>query len=176
MGAIMWRMVKSLFVHLPLMLLTLSLIYFICQGQESLSQVIREQYRGASSRALLTVLGDVRGDLLIWTFAGFAISWVASCLFLTTSERTRPANEVEAGSKTGLWSFLLVLTIVGVAANAWLSLARAQSSLMPGTFMAAILVSGLGVLAAYYLSTALMVRRVMRPSVPLAAGFPTRWS
>lgn len=176
MGAIMWRMVKSLFVHLPLMLLALGAIYFVCQGHESLSQVIREQYRGSSSKALLTVLGDARGDLMKWTFVGFVASWLASCLFLASAERARPANENEAGSKLGLWSFLLIATIAALAAYGWISLTRAQASLLPGTFMASLLISGLAVLAAYYLSTALMVRRVMRPSVPLAAGLPARWS
>lgn len=176
MGAIMWRVVKSFFVHLPLMLLVLAIIYFICQGQDNLNQAIREQYRGASSRALLTVLGDARGDLMMWCFIGFGFSWLTSSLFLALAERFRPANEHEASSKIGLWSFLLLLTIAVTSVTGWLSLMRAHSSLLPGSFMAAILVAALGMLAAYYLGTALMVRRVMRPSVPLAAGFPARWS
>lgn len=176
MGAILWRIVKSFFIHLPILLITLALIYFLCDGQESLSLAVREQYRGASSRALTTVIGDARGDLMMWALAGFAISWLTSSLFLAACERSAPANEREARGKLGLWSFLLIATILLAAANGWLSLLRAQASLLTGTFMAVLLIAGLGILAAYYLATGLMVRRVMRPSVPLAAGLPARWN
>jgi hypothetical protein len=175
-GAVMWRVVKSFFVHLPLLLLALLLIYFLCQGQDVLNFVVREQYRGASSRALLTVLGDARGDLMMWCTVAFAVSWLSSSLFLAAAERATPANEVEAGTKLGLWSFLLIVTIVIAVANGWRELARAQATLMSGTFLSVLVLTGLLVLAAYFLSTGLMVRRVMRPSVPLAAALPTRWS
>jgi lipid-A-disaccharide synthase-like uncharacterized protein len=176
MGAVMWRIAKAFFVHLPILLLTLGCIYFATSGQDSLSIAVRERYRGASSQALLTVLGDARGDLLTWCAAAFAVSWLASSLFLVAAQRTYPANEAEAGSRIGLWSLLLVVTIGFAVGNGWLALVRARLDLLTQSFFLAAILGGLGLLLAYYLSTGLMVKRVMRPSVPLAAALPSQWS
>lgn len=176
MGALMWRIAKALFVHLPMMLVVLGMIYLVVQGQESLGIAVRQQYAGASSQALLAVLDDARGDILTWCFACFVMSWLAASLFLVSAERARPTNEPEARSRIGLWSFLLLATIAFLFAHGWYSLLRPRLDLMPGTFIVAVLIAGVGVVLAYYLATGLMVRRVMRPSVPLAAGLPNLWS
>jgi hypothetical protein len=176
MGAIMWRAAKSFFVHLFMLLLALLLIYFIVQGQDSLSSNVRDTLKTA--RSLATRLDDARGELMMWCFVGFLISWLASSLFLASAERAAPANEAEARCRLGLWSFLLILVIAMLGANYWLSLLGAQVNvtLASNTFMAAVLIGGLAVVVAYYFATGLIVKRVMRPSVPLAAGLPTFWS
>jgi len=176
MGAIMWRVAKSFFVHLFFMLPVLLLVYLVVQGQDSLSDSVRATLKTA--RSLSTRLADARGELMTWCFAGFLISWLASSLFLASAERASPANEREARSRLGLWSFLLITVIALLAVNYWFSLlgARVNVSLASNTFILAVLIGGFGILLSYYLATGLVVRRVMRPSVPLAAGLPTFWS
>jgi hydrogenase-4 membrane subunit HyfE len=175
-GAVMWRLAKSFFVHLPMGLLGLVLIYFICQGQDSLNDGVRAQYAGVASRSLLTLLEDARGDLMLWCATAMLVSWILSGFFLSSAERARPANEAEGGASIGLWSFMLILLLVFMAAYGWAKLDRAQEILLSGTMLLAVAAGALACLVAYYLSTGLMVKRVMRPSVPLAAALPTRWS
>jgi|GEM_PF-4108179 len=178
MGAIMWRVVKSFFLHVALMLLALGLIWLVVQGQDALSAAVRLRYQGRSAQALLTVLEDQRGRLMMWCFISFLVSWLASSVFLAAAERARPAGEIEAKGKIGLWSLMLVVTIVFVIFTAWLNLIEAgvSASLSSGTFLTAVLIGGIATVLAYYFATGLMVRRVMRPSVPLATALPTTWS
>lgn len=178
MGAIMWRVMKSFFLHLALLLATLGLIWLIVQGQDALSPAVRMRFQGRSAQALLTLVDDERGRLMSWCFIGFLMSWIASSLFLAVAERARPASEAEARRKIGLWSLMLFAVIAFLIFTAWLNLidAGTSASLASGTFTTALLVGGIGTILAYYLATALMVRQVMRPSVLLASAFPTIWS
>ncbi|HYJ31508.1 MAG TPA: hypothetical protein VEW25_14350 [Allosphingosinicella sp.] len=178
MGAIMWRVVKSFFLHVVLMLVALGLIWLVVQGQDALSAAVRLRYQGRSAQALMTVLEDERGRLMMWCFIAFLVSWLASSVFLAASERARPAGEIEARSKIGLWSLMLVVTIAFLMFSAWLNLIESgvSTSLASATFLTAVLIGGVSTVLAYYFATALMVRRVMRPSVPLATALPTTWS
>jgi len=178
MGAVMWRLAKSLFVHIAVLVLALLLIYLVARGQESLSAEVLTRYQGRSPAALLTVLADARGEIVTWAAIGIAISWIASAIFLAVAERTTAANEREARRLIGLWAGMLIVTVALLAANSWLRLFSAgiTGDLAASTFIACVLIGGLAVLIAYWLSTGLVVKRVMRPSVPLAAALPSFWS
>jgi hypothetical protein len=178
MGAIAWRMTKALFIHLAILAVALGLIYLAAQGQESLSAEVRARYQGRSPLALLTVLSDARGELMMWAGVGLLASWLCTSLFVISAERAQPCNDREAASRIGLWSGLLLVALSLQAFYGWLNLLRAGVSgeLTPSTFMVAVAVGLIATVVAYWLATGLVVRRVMRPSVPLAAVLPTRWS
>jgi magnesium-transporting ATPase (P-type) len=178
MAAIMMRVIKSFFLHLLILLAALGLVYLIVAGQESLSPELRLRYQGRPPAVLLGLVENARGTLMMWVFTCFLVSWLSSSLFLAMAERSRPANEREAANKKGLWAGMLVVTLAAIAFTAWLNLIEPGVSiaLASGTFMTALLVGGILAVLAYYLATALAVKLVMRPSVPLATAMPSFWS
>lgn len=178
MAAILQRITKSFAIHLVLLLIALGLVYGVVNGQENLSAAVRLQYEGQSSEVLQQLVADARGRIMTWCLVSFAISWLASSIFLTSAQRTLPANERQAASLRGLWSGLLLVVVIAVAVLAWLRLYSlgVSTDLASGSFMIALVGVGVLVLLAFYLGCGLAVKAAMRPSVPAAGALPGFWS
>lgn len=178
MAATLQRIIKAFAVHLALLLAAVGIAYGAVHGETSLSAAVRVQYEGQPADVLLQLVADARGRVVGWLIASFASGWLAASLFIAAAQRTQPVNERQAASRRGLWSGLLLATILASAGLAWMRLFSlgVSTDLSGGGFMAALIGGGVLVVLAYHLGTGLSVKAAMRPSVPGGTALPDFWS
>ena len=178
MSGILGRIAKSFFVNLLFCGLALLTIFLLVRGADSLSDRIRQSLADASLASLLVRVGDYRAQMLLWCLIIFAISWLTSSLFLASAEQVRPENRQQGGSRLGLWVFMLIATLGLLTITAWFNLFRSGLAgfLSFDAFGSVLVVAVLLNVLAFYLATGLVVKQVMRPSVPFAEGLPKFWS
>jgi hypothetical protein len=172
------RIAKSLGVNILFLLLALGAVYLLVRGADSLSETSRLALRLASAASLDIRVGDARSQLMVWTLAIFVISWLTSSLFLLSAEQARPITREDGKQRMGMWAAMLMLTLGMVGFVAWFTLFHTSVNALLSlyTFGSTIALCVVLNLLAYYLATALAVKRTMRPSVPLGEAMPSFWS
>lgn len=167
------RVFWTLVVHLVLFLVLFGLIYFLGGGEDAVATAVRNQYQ--DNPDTLNAIRSAAVWLLIHGCAlAMAWSWVMSGIFLLAAERQRPSGPSEGAALLPLWVWMLVINLAGFALMTWSIVWRAASrlDLAPWMLNSGLLLTLFGVLLAYFLGTALAVKTVMRPSVPLSGLVP----
>lgn len=168
------RVFWSLLIHLAWLAVGIGILYLAGGSETSLNEVTRSQYSDSPA-----VLDDIRGEaqwqLVYWLSLALSVSWVLSGIWLLIADRQRPRTPLEGGSKRGLWVILLIATLFIMAFIGWSRVWRTaiQVDLAAGMLAAGVLTVSLSVFFAYFTSTGISVKPVMRPSVPFSNLLPS---
>ncbi len=172
MGKIVQRILGSLGVHLVLGGIALALVYYLTSHLEDASETLRGSVDGTedAQTSIMTYLASAQQDLMQWTLFCFGFGWLLSCLFLLLANRDNPASENQGARKLGVWAGLLFILIAYVGLIWWrqLSMPDVAASIMFGNYATALAVGIVATLLAFWLGSALFVKKSMKPSVPLA--------
>ncbi len=167
------RVFWTLVVHVIVFLVLFGLLYFMFGGQDAMSDQLRNQYSdnpdALDSIRSATMWRIIRAGALIMSW-----SWIMSALWLLIAERQRPSTPAQGASMTAAWVIFLVVTLIGYTAMSWWVVWRSTASidLAPWVFSTGAIVIFFAAFLAYYFGTAISVKTVMRPSVPLSGLIP----
>ncbi len=169
MSTAMRAILTSLLVHLAAGLLAVAAVGLAAKGQGALSADL--QQRLADNPGGLAIrLEDARAALMLWAAAALACAFVCATGWLLLVDRLEPLGDAETRRPFGGWvgGLLLSLGLLGLTAWAIPGRRLAFDDLAPGATQAAVAAVLIATLAGYWIATALGVKRVLRPAVPLA--------
>jgi hypothetical protein len=164
----------ALLIHVAIAILAMGLIYLLGSGDGALNEATKTAYESRPSE-----LADVRSEALwglaLWTLLALAADWAIAGLWIMLAERQRPATPAQGAELRGLWAGLLIVSLIVTAVIGWRFVWQQslQLDLATRLLTGSTLVASLATLAAYWTSTAVCVKRVMRRSVPLENVFPS---
>lgn len=159
----------SLLVHLLAAGLAVAAVGLAAKGQGALAADL--QQRLADNPGGLAIrLEDARAALMLWAALAVGGGFLVATGWLLLTDRIEPLGDAETRRPFGGWVGGLLLTLGLVAVLAWAVPGRrlAFDDLAPTTTQAATAAVLLAALLGYWVATALGVKRVLRPAVPLA--------
>lgn len=165
----MRAVLTSLLVHLAAVLVAVLAVGAAARGQAALAADL--QQRLADNPGGLAIrLEDARAALTLWAALAVAGSFACAAGWLVLANRLQPLGDEEARKPFGGWVGGLLLALLLAGVTAWLIPLKRLSfdDLAPGTTQAAVAAVLVSVIAGYWIATALGVKRVLRPAVPLA--------
>lgn len=170
----MKRLIFSFGIHLLVGLIAAGVIYLLTKDQNVLAQSIIEQLYDDPDVLDATRQG-VQSASFATLIAALGSSWIASAAFLLWSNAYRPKAGRYSGAMMGPWFAFLLVALAGVGGAAWwqIWMSALNFEFNPARLTTVAIVSGLGVLVAYYLATALSIKNELKASVPLAVLLPT---
>lgn len=171
------RAIIAFLLHLLLGALAVGLIFWLTNGVDSASDTLKSSVASADDveAAVLAQLADARFALVQWTIVSLAVSWITATVFLYAAQRHEPRNDNEAAQRFSVWGVLLVLALALATLLwwRWVSLAQVSLALIANNYATILTVSFVATFLGYYLSTALIVKNTVKPSVPGARALPS---
>jgi uncharacterized membrane protein len=167
------RIFKGFALHLGVLVAAGAIIYFLTSGESSLSDATRAQF-STSPGQLDQIRSDAVWQLLMWLLLSLAASWIVASFWLFSAEKCRPQTPAQGSMRFGLWIVCFFLSLIFAAVIGWRLIwnVNVNLDLASDTLFLGLILVLLSVLIAYYLSTALFVKTVMKRSVPLGGLFP----
>jgi hypothetical protein len=167
------RVFWSLLIHMGFILTATVLVYFLGGSENALLEAVRTQY--ADDPATLEEIRSAAvWKIIDWIVLSLAVSWILSSIWLLLAESQRPRSYQEGGSRRGLWVIFLVISLAAMTFIGWVVIwgNHVQGDLASAVLTASMLILGVSVLLVYWVATAVSVKTVMRPSVPLSNLLP----
>ncbi len=157
-------------IHLVFGLMAFGLAFMFTSEFNSASESLLAELADAddAEAQVLAYLLAARDQLVGWIWPAMGVSFLSSILFLGLAQQTMPGTQVEAQSKKGLWTGLM-LGMLLFAIISWYFLVAAPEAgfaLLFTNYAMILALTFLLVLLGYYLSTAMFVKSTMVPSVP----------
>jgi len=166
------RIFKAFALHLAMLVIAGAIIYFMTSGESSLSDATRAQFYDRPDQ-LSQIREDAVWQLLMWLLFATLASFVFTAIWLFSAERCRPEVPAQGSMRFGLWVMLFFVNLIVAGIIGWRQIwaANVNIDLASSTILIGTLLVLAAVLLAYYLSTALFVKTVMKRSVPLGGLF-----
>jgi hypothetical protein len=167
------RIFSTLVVHVIAFLIMLLLVYAMFAGQDSMSDLLRNQYSD-SPESIELIRSATMWRVIVADALVLAWSWIISSLWLLMAERQRPSDPVEGASMKPIWVIFLIIVLVGYASISWWMVWRSSAAIeiAPSVFSTTAIAAFFATFLAYFLGTAISVKTVMRRSVPLSGLVP----
>jgi hypothetical protein len=168
------RVFSSLLVHIGFVAVAAGLVYFLGSSENAVLEAVRTQYADDPA-ALEEIRSGAVWKLIDWILLSLTASWALSSLWLLLAERQKPRTYEEGASHRGLWILFLLLSLAATAAIGWVRIwsSHVLGDLAANVVSGGMLILALSVLLAYWAATAVSVKTVMRPSVPLCNLLPS---
>jgi magnesium-transporting ATPase (P-type) len=157
------------------------LTFKLSSGFASASEKLRQEFADASDggESVLTALEQARVSLLMWSGSVALIVALAAALLIVHSQSQEPRDYDEATAQQGKWwlMFLVVLALMGLVWWQKASTANVGWMLVTSNYAVICVTIFLCAVLAFYLSTALFIKRSMVRAVPLGEFVrPASWS
>ena len=175
-GNLMVQSLGAIAIHLVFAALAIAVLYLVSNDPSYVAGVPVEEANRTGNQDILTyALEDGFAILLNWTVLAFAVSAVASLLFIGFTASLSPQIEEDARSRKPLWSGLLIILLVVAAVLWWVYVISAGISdqLVSNSYVLTGALGSLFLILAYYCATAICVKSTMQRSVPFSAVMPS---
>ena len=168
------RLFWALIIHAAIAVPALALLFFLGSGDDALNEATRLAY-GSRPDGLEDVRSAAVWGLALWTFIALAADWVLAGIWIVLAERQRPATPAQGAGMRGSWAIFLIISMLATSSIGWRVVwnRSLQLDLATSLLTMSVGIVFLTTLIAYWTSTAVCVKRVMRRSVPLENVFPS---
>lgn len=173
MGNIVRGALGALGVHLAGLAVALGFAWLWTNdfGDASQEITVREDGSTANVAEVLADLNDAFSVVVIqWLVPVFIIGLICALLFLIRSAGAEAAETPQRAALKPLWTVLLFVDVILAIVLCWINVISpdAAYAMISGSSALLLVFGVVLVLLAYFLSTALFVKTLMVPSVPLA--------
>lgn len=173
MGNIIRGSLGALAIHLAGLAVSFGFVWLWTNdfGDASQEVTVLEDGSTASVSEVLADLDSAFSAVVMdWMIPVFIIGLICALLFLIRSAGAQAAHAPERAALKPFWTVLLFVDLVLAVFLCWLKIISSDAAfaMSSGNSTMLLILSTVLLLLAYFLSTALLVKTLMVPSVPLA--------
>ena len=171
---------KSLLIHVLVGAVAFAIAWYLSSTFDDATQTLRSQFEDSPDplTSVMLTLELARWKVVQWILVGFTASWIASTFFLVRAEKHPARREEEGAQQLVTWLVMCAAAMLctGLAWYTNLSLEQVAAVIASQNYMITVASGFVLAALAYWLSTGLSVKSVMRPSVPLSGLLPRFWN